>query len=40
MHFFTRNASLLHNSAVEFLVKVLKLFETVIYLLVYRKCFK
>lgn len=40
MHFFTRNASLLHNCAAELLVKVLKLFETVIYLLVYRKCFK
>lgn len=40
MHFFTRNALLLHNCAAELLVKVLKLFETVIYLLVYRKCFK
>lgn len=40
MHFFTRNASLLRNCTVELLVKVLKLFGTVICLLVYRNCFK
>lgn len=40
MHFFTRNASLLRNCTTELLVKVLKLFETVICLLVYRNCFK
>lgn len=40
MHFFTCSASLLHNGAEELLVKVLKLFETGIYLLVYRKSFK